>query len=346
MIDLIIKKDDDKIIAEYHLNENDRLDNLALGMLMNNDIKGVVSLLYNQIDDDRFFKYDITGMVTMREYLGEYVKKENILKTFYSVALAIRESTEYMINQTSFFLDLDKIYICKETGMVQLLCIPLLTVVNDGNLCNFFKNVLFSLQFELEENNDYVGRLINFLNSKTYSLDKFIYELENMLGFEHIVEEYDNEYENENDDEKNVVSVEFVTEETEDETVKNVEEFETEKVQKEISEIIGEVGIEKEQNPFLIKVSNKQKIMIDKEVFYVGSNESEVDYCIEDNPTVSDKHAYFIKHGKEYFVADNNTKGHTYLNKVEIQEYEDEVFIPHGAHVSFGTEEFEFRMHE
>lgn len=442
MIDLSIEKKDEKVIVEYHLKENDRLDNLTLGMLVNNDIRGVIPVYPVQIENDRFFRYDITGMVTMREYLGEYVKKENILKTFYSVALAVREAAKYMINWTSFFLNLDEIYISKETGEAQLLCLPLLTVVNDGNLCNFFKNVLFSLQFELEESSDYVGRLVNFLNVKTYSLDKFIYELENLLEIEHIVEEDFNECEDENVVTEGIISYEnaateeMVLEETKEtkpekeydrsaydekeeddgqESIELVEVYDeksedfedddsdeieiiydaSDEAEEDILYVIEEGTVSeenvaskestvaeentvteesavseenvvteegtitdestetvdvplsvKEQNPFLINVINKQKIVIDKEVFYVGSNEAEVDYCIENNPTVSDKHAYFIKRDKECFVVDNNTKGRTYLNRVEIQEDEEEVFIPHGAHISFGTEEFEFRMHD
>lgn len=360
MINFNIKKEDDKVIAEYLLKANDRIDNLTLGMLVNNDIRGVVSVLPVQIDNDIFFKYDITDMLTMKEYLGEYVKKEDLLKVFYSVALAIKESAEYMINWTSFSLDLDEIYICKENGNAQLICLPILTVVNDGNLCNFFKNVLFSLQFELEENNDYVGRLINFLNVKTYSLDKFIYELEELLELEHIIDESVELQEADKDANAEKVSEEDVnTEKVSEEDLENKEDLENEE---DLIEIIYDESeddsmnvskenaesqqISNEQNPFLVRVSDKERIVIDKDVFYVGSNETEVDYCIENNPTVSDKHAYFIRHGKEYFVVDNNTKGRTYLNRVEIQEDEDEVFIPHGAHISFGTEEFEFKMHE
>lgn len=56
-----------------------------------------------------------------------------------------------MINWTSFSLERKEIYVNPENGDVRLLCLPLLTVINDGNICNFFKNVLFSSQFDLDE---------------------------------------------------------------------------------------------------------------------------------------------------------------------------------------------------
>ena len=260
----------------------------------------------------------------MKEYLGEYVKKDRLLKVFYGIANTIRESSEYMINWTSFSLERKEIYVNPENGDVRLLCLPLLTVINDGNICNFFKNVLFSSQFDLDENGDYVGKLITFLNPKSYTLDKFIYELEDMLGLEHkeVVEEEDEE---------------DTTVEAETEEDKNDADVETEEVPPTVSK--------PEIEPYLIRLSNNQEIKIDKDSFYIGKDEKNVDYCISDNLAIDDKHAYIIRHGKEYFVVDNNSKNHTYLNRVLIGT-DEEVFIPHGAQLRFADEDFEFRMHK
>ena len=76
MIDLNIKNDEEKVTAEYLLKSNDRIDNLTLGMMVNNDIEGFLPVQPVQVENDRYFRYDITGLVTMKEYLGEYVKKD------------------------------------------------------------------------------------------------------------------------------------------------------------------------------------------------------------------------------------------------------------------------------
>lgn len=189
MIDLKISKDGENVTAQYLLKPNDRIDNLTLGMMVNNDIKGFVPVAPIQADSERYFKYDISGLVTLKEYLSGYVKKEKLLKAFYSISEIIKESTDYMINWTSFSLDMNEVYVDEKTTECKLLCMPLLTVINDGNLCNFFKMILFSAQFDTSENSDYIGKLINFLNPVTFTLDKFMYELEEMLGLEHKKEE-------------------------------------------------------------------------------------------------------------------------------------------------------------
>lgn len=425
MIDLNIKNDEEKVTAEYLLKSNDRIDNLTLGMMVNNDIEGFLPVQPVQVENDRYFRYDITGLVTMKEYLGEYVKKDRLLKVFYGIANTIKESSEYMINWTSFSLERKEIYVNPENGDVKLLCLPLLTVINDGNICNFFKNVLFSSQFDLDENGDYVGKLITFLNPKSYTLDKFIYELEDMLGLEHkeVVEDEDedeeedttveseseedkndaeaeseedngnadeSDVENESEEDKEETDAEIESEEdkndadvekepeedTEQEVVndgdaeiqseseeKNIEtsddtEVTDEKVTEETTEIdeVSEADDKKieeippivarpEIEPYLIRLSNNQEIKIDKDTFYIGKDEENVDYCISGNLAVDDKHAYIIRHGKEFFVVDNNSKNHTYLNRVLIGT-DEEIFIPHGAQLRFADEDFEFRMHK
>ena len=170
---------------QYMLQAADRIDNLTLGMMVNNQMEGIAALRPIQSGNDRYFKYDLEDKVTLTEYFGEYVKKEKLLNSFYRIAVAIKESTEYMLNWTSFVLDMDQIYVNPQSGQTYLICMPLLSIMNDGNTCNFFKNILFTVQFDEEENGDYVGRLITFLNPKSYTLEKFIAELENMLGLEH-----------------------------------------------------------------------------------------------------------------------------------------------------------------
>ncbi|MDE7432584.1 MAG: FHA domain-containing protein [Lachnospiraceae bacterium] len=399
MIELNIKNNGDRVVTEYLLKANDRVDNLTLGMLVNNKVEGVLPVMPVQIENERYFRYDISGMVTLKKYLGEYIKKERILKAFYGIAVAIRESKEYMINWTSFSLEQKDIYINEKTGEVGLICLPILSVINDGNICNFFKNILFTAQFDSEENGEYVGKLITILNPRTYTIEKFIYELEEMLEIEHRV--FDEEEEESEEDaviEEEVKDVEQdleeeaedklaweekiqeksvedkVKEETEDieEELKEETEVVEESVKKEAEPVLGETEEEEEnvaketavpksevqepvlekrtnespnkERPFLIRMSDNQKIEIDKDNFVIGKDDEKADYCIKDNPSIIEEHAFIIRNDREYFLVDNNSN-YTYMNRVLIQP-DEEVYIPHGAHLSFGDEEFEFRMHE
>lgn len=237
-MDFSIKNNGEKTVAEYVLKPNDRIDNLTLGMLVNNNIEGIIPVEYIQ-GDNKCFDFDITGMVSLEEYLGDVIKKDKLLNLFYKIALVLRGSSEYMINWTSFVLETADIYI-KDEAEVGLICVPLLSVSNDGNTCSFFKQILFSAQFDLEENQDYVGRLITFLNPKTYILDKFIYELEEMLQIEHKVFDIIEE------DEDSEIGEEAETEEQTEEKAVAEKISETDENAEVIEEIEETVAEEKE----------------------------------------------------------------------------------------------------
>lgn len=241
MIELNIKHEAEKVFAEYLLQPSDRADNLTVGMFMNNDIDGICPF----IPGNGYFGYDITGLVTMRDYFGEYVKKEVILNTFYQIAKVLKESVNYMIIQTSFYLDIDNIYVNQENGNVNLICIPLFSPVNSGKLTDFFKGVLFGIQFDPEEDGSYVPKLMNLINQKTFNLDGFIFEIEDMLGIEHVVlEEVFEEYPEEVSEEATEEAAEDKTaeqEETIEEAVKEVSEENVEEAAEEaVKEVPGE----------------------------------------------------------------------------------------------------------
>lgn len=329
MVNLTIEQDGDFKNAVYMLQPDDRIDNLTLGMLVNNNIKGTAPVSPVRIRNDRYFQYEITEKVTMREYLGEAVRRDKLLQIFLQIAETLLEAEEYMIKPTSFLLDEQNIYVDENTGAAALICIPLLSVVNDGNMCGFFKKVLFSCRFDLEEDSNYVGRLITVLNPETYSLSDFIEELQNMQG-------------KSNEEMNGSETVSFrISEEKRglqgpgssgpaSEPNKSVE---------------SEMESEPKHIPFLIRSKTSQKIRITKDEFLIGSEQESVDCWIDDNQTISRKHARIVRHEQEYFVVDNDSRNHTYLNGVLVESGEEH-YVPHGAMLRFADEDFEFKMHE
>lgn len=331
MINLTIEQNGDVVNAVYMLQSDDRIDNLTLGMLVNNNIMGTAPISPVQIKKDKYFQYAVTDKVSMREYLGESVRREKLLHIFLQIAETLLEAEEYMINPTSFLLDEQNIYVDNNTGETSLICIPLLSVVNDGNICNFFKNVLFSSQFDLDENGDYVGRLITILNPKTYTLSNFIKELGDML-------EKNNEDMNRGEPVKSEISEEIKDSSEPEESGETTEP-------KEPEEISAGTEEEPEPVPFMIRSKTSQKIWITKDEFLIGSEQDSVDCWIDDNQTISRKHAKIVRHEQEYFVVDNDSRNHTYLNGVLVESGEEH-YVPHGAMLRFADEDFEFKMHE
>ena len=277
MISLNKRKIDGKQCAEHKILADDKVDDLTFGMLSNNDIEGLAKTTLVEDEIDRYFIFDIADRVTMKEYLGDSVKEEHLLKAFYGIAIAIKTGMEYMINWTSYILDEENIYIDSETGDVKVICMPLLTMMNDGNTCKFFKNILFTAQFDEEEDGEYVGKLMVLLNPKSFSIDKFIEEIEDLLEIEH--KKFD-DYTIEDVEVPEVVSAEAKAEEVKEET-----EAKAEEVKEETEAKAEEVKEETEAKAEEVKEEAKAKTEdISEDIEFVENNEAEKIEVVEEKP--------------------------------------------------------------
>lgn len=67
-------------------------------------------------------------------------------------------------------------------------------------------------------------------------------------------------------------------------------------------------------SPSLRRVSTNEIIRITKPCFRIGAKESEVDYVVRNNNTISRSHADFINDDGKYYVYDLSSKNKTYVN--------------------------------
>lgn len=66
------------------------------------------------------------------------------------------------------------------------------------------------------------------------------------------------------------------------------------------------------------RISNNQKMYIEKNILKMGKESDYVDFYIGSNPTISRSHADIICEEEKYYVRDNNSKNHTYVNGQQI----------------------------
>lgn len=94
---------------------------------------------------------------------------------------------------------------------------------------------------------------------------------------------------------------------------------------------------------FLIQKKNGNRIKVDKLLFRIGKEKSFVDYWVSDNTAVSRSHADILNHEGNYYIRDNNSTNHTYLNGTMLtsnQEYS----LKNGDQIVLGNEAFEFTL--
>ena len=105
--------------------------------------------------------------------------------------------------------------------------------------------------------------------------------------------------------------------------------------------VIGESMAASAIQPYLRRSSNNEKILLDKPIFRIGKERSYVDYCISGNPTISRSHADIIGRNGQFFIVDNNSTNHTYVNG-EMIPSNTEIPLSHGTKIRLSNEDFEF----
>lgn len=150
----------------YKIGEDDVIDTMSLGMLRNNNIEGISKIVYTQKDEEKYFKYQIAGKVTLTDYFSGTINKKRLLNVFASILSAVISAEEYMIDFNCLLFDKDRIYVDVTTGKAEMICLPIVDKEREeANLSLFFKNIIFSSQFDYTENSNHVAIIMNYLNS-------------------------------------------------------------------------------------------------------------------------------------------------------------------------------------
>lgn len=167
----------------YSLNNQDFIDSMSLGMLTNNKIPGLAAAIFTQMDATKYIKYNVSAKISVRQFFEGQVNKKRLLGVFNGIVDAMLSAEDYMIDTKTILLDLNLIFADVSTCETVLICLPVANQGESVDLSTFFKNIMFSTQFDQTENCDHVARIINYLNSTpVFSLTDFKSLLDSLKG--------------------------------------------------------------------------------------------------------------------------------------------------------------------
>lgn len=159
----------------YAIKPEDSVDTMSLGMLTNNNILGLAPTQYTQMDTAKYIKYNISAHISVKQFFSGPVNKKRLIGVFKGIVNAMLSAEDYMIDTNSIVLDLDYIFADVSTCETVLICLPISNCEQSNmDLGMFFKNIVFSTQFDQTENCDHVAKIMNYLNSSPlFSLTDF-----------------------------------------------------------------------------------------------------------------------------------------------------------------------------
>lgn len=150
----------------YEVKENDEIDSMSLGMLTNNTIPGFATVAFTQMDETKYIKYNVSSKVSVAQLFSGPVNKKRLLGVFSGIVNAMLTAEDYMLDPQTVILDMDYIYADVSTCETVLLCLPICQEAKPPvDLGMFFKNIIFTTQFDQTENCVHVAQILNYLNS-------------------------------------------------------------------------------------------------------------------------------------------------------------------------------------
>lgn len=159
----------------YKIKENDQIDTMTLGMLTNNKIPGLVPTTFTQMDKDKYIKFNVSAKVSASQFLSGTVKRKQLLGMFRGITEAMAAAEDYMLDKNDICLNADYIFADVSTCDSLLVCLPVKasdggsplagTAEKKEDPVEFFRNIMFTTQFDRTEDCGYVAGIMNYLNT-------------------------------------------------------------------------------------------------------------------------------------------------------------------------------------
>lgn len=375
-VSFTIRNIDGETVLQYLLKEDEKIDNYAMAQLERGDV-GAALRIEKRIDLNRtMILIHNNGRTPFAEWLMKAHTGEEILGGLRNLLVSLREIESAGIPMGDLVLHKQFVYRDHETGKMSFICIPIKQETFEyAEIPAFIRMLITSITYIQEENMNYVGQLLAYLNGGSPV------SIQGMLGLVGRLQrerQGENEAEGKEESDADVEPVALkkeaveavVIEETKVEpvaieeavaepvsvagstdrdidacgTTEYIVREEAESDEKEVH--LGNTGMLtniKKPIPYLLRKSNGDMIYIQREEFHIGKSTKNMDYVVMDNPAVSRSHCTIYMRNGVYYIHDNKSTNHTYVNGKQVDLAED-VLLTHNASVVMGDEEFTFML--
>lgn len=348
---------DSQILVKSKLDKSEIVNQKEIDVFESKFIRG---LMRPKVISNKKIEYLAPGNTTLFSYLQSGLSKDDFYVVFAQFIECLKKVERNSFNVNNIVLNTKYIFFNNITKEVQFIYQPIINNnLSSVNIFSFIYEFISCTVLNLEENNAFLNELIRYVGKlkilspaimENYLLNVYpqVYKkvrrsktgdsqfLKN-TGWNYYEEKYKSsgEYnESANEEETGLLDEELGTDVLLDDEGTMVLDI-----------VEGTTVLENNEPvfPYLIRVNHYEKIMIDKPVFRIGKEKSYVDYFVANNNAVSRIHADIITENNQYFIKDNNSTNHTFVNGTVIDiNQKTEIFD--GDALMFANEPFEFHI--
>lgn len=171
---MFIKNETDKgVELIYEVRETDKIDNVSIGIIRNNDIPGLFSIDIITNDKKTEFKYKIENSKNLNGYLCEELSKDELLNIFENICKIIKDIEEYMLIESQIILENEYIFVYDKG--IRLILLPVHNRRNSISISTFFKNLLLDMMVKNNKAAYFAADITKQLtDEENFSYDKFL----------------------------------------------------------------------------------------------------------------------------------------------------------------------------
>ena len=171
---MFIKNETDKgVELIYEVSETDKIDNVSIGIIRNNDIPGLYSIDIITNDKNTEFKYKIENSKNLNGYLCEELSKDELLNIFENICKTIKDIEEYMLIESQIILENEYIFVYDKG--IRLILLPVYNRRNSISISTFFKNLLLDMMVKNNKAAYFAADITKQLtDEENFSYDKFL----------------------------------------------------------------------------------------------------------------------------------------------------------------------------
>lgn len=365
-----VKSKDSKITIKSKLDKDESINQREVDILNSKVIRGIMK---PTVEGSRKISYLSPAGVTLEEYLGSGISKNDFFLVFAQILEVVKSVDRNSFNINNLVMNLKYTFINKQTKEVHFIYQPIMSQRISANLASFLYDVAYNTKLALNEDVKPINELLAYIRGlnvvAVLPLENYILKVypqiykqvkrqkpgqsEALVGSDvyYRRNEWDEKKRKITDDKPTSLLSDYdeptslLNDEDEATSLLVADDDDATSLLNDDDEATSLLGDNSsfQRFPYLIRKNTFDRIDINKPVFRIGKEKSYVDYFIGDNNTISRLHADIISRDNRYYLKDNNSTNHSYINGSMVQgNQEAELFD--GAVVTLSNEDFEFHI--
>ena len=323
---------DNQIFVKSKLDRRETIDERELQVLSQMQIYGV---MFPEVQGRKKLSYRSPAGITLHEYLAKGIRKKDFTNILFQIAEITKKIECCALNLKNMILNVQYTFINEKTKEIYFIYQPIKSQNFCTSIFDYLNDVVFGTVFQAQEDMEFINDFIDFIKGmNSYSAKKLENYLRNVCP-----ELYGQQrgHSRETGDGEETTLLEETT------SLEKDTEFLEEGGTMLLEE--GTTLLENAQTvrAHLVRSSNYDRVDINKPVFRIGKEKSYVDYFVANNNAVSRIHADIVKRGESFYIKDNNSTNHTFVNGKMIDKNE-EIEIFDGDAIMLANEGFEFHI--